>query len=167
MSWLSKIFNYIPVHERRGIYLNMKDCWLINFTKSDITLFIREMGILFPQGSIIYLEGTSISSDVQEYLHSICVKLTARLEIGTIWPRPKIFHIPLVDEYLQKLAEFAETHVMPQICDHLHVLYKDNEILLQGYDIFDKIVYLSNKIDENLIRAFCTKINCKYKKHSA
>ncbi len=85
--------------------------------------------------------------------------------MGTILPRPKIFHIPLVDAYLQSLAHLTDTHALPEVCDHLHV-YKDNEVLLQGYDIYDKRVYVSSTLDEGLIRSFCAKVNCKYKREN-
>ena len=163
MKWLSRIFNYVPAHERKGISLDVRGCWLIDFKKSDFTLFVREMGMLFPEGSTIYLEGTAITPDVQEYLHSIRADKITKVEMGTIWPRPKIFHIPLVAEYLQKLAALTDTHAIPEVCDHFHV-YKDNEVLLQGHDMLDKTVYLSNEIDENLVKDFCAKVNCKYRK---
>lgn len=161
MSWLSKIINYVPAAERRGISLDERNCWRIDLKKSDISLFIREMGILFPRASVVYLEGTAIDPDIQEYLRSIRAEKTTKLEMGTIWPRPRVFHIPLFDEHLQKLAEFTDTHAMPEVCDHLHV-YKDDEVLLQGHDIWDKIVYVSNRIDEGLIKEFCARVKCKY-----
>jgi hypothetical protein len=165
MRWLSKIFDYVPAHERKGISLDERNCWLIDFKKSDIALFIREMGMLFPQGSTIYLEGTAIVSGIQEYLGSIRAEETTKLEMGTIWPRPKIFHVPLVDEHLQRLAEFTDTHAMAEVCDHLHV-YKDDEVLLQGYDIWDKVVYVSGKTGEGPIKDFCARVDCKYRKEN-
>ena len=167
MSWLSKIwnsfFNYVPKQERQGIKLNFKDYWAINIRNVDITTFINEMSILFPEGSIIYIEGTCLDPSIQKYLQAHHAEEITKVETGTIWPRPAFYHISLSEEHLQKLAGFTENYALPEICGHL-IVYRGNEVLLEGYDFFDQDIYLAGKIDENKIRVFCEKVGCSFKK---
>jgi hypothetical protein len=167
MSWLSKIwnsfFNYVPKQEVPGIKLNFDDYWVINVKKVDITAFIREMSILFPDDSVIYIEGTSIDPAIKKYLQAHNAEKITRVEVGTLWPRPTVFHISLSEEHLQKLAEFTDNYALPEICDHL-IVYKGEEVLLEGYDFFAQDINLSGKIDENKVRVFCEKVGCTFKR---
>lgn len=163
MGWLAKLLGYSPSSKRAGISLNDRDSWTVDLRKSDITVFIRELRMLFPEGSNICLEGTSVNSRIRKFFQSNRAETTTKVEGGTIWPRSRFFHIPLTNEIVQKLAEFTETHALPEICDHFHV-YKDQELLLQGYDFLGHSVSLSDKIDEDLIKDFCEKTGCAYKK---
>ena len=162
MSWLSKIFKS-QNQKKRSISFDEKDFWIIDLKESDISLFIKNLEMFFLKEAIIYIEGGSINFKIQEYLDSVQVDVSkiANIQRGTIWPKPKIFHIPLESSVLQKLSEFTDDYDLIELCEHL-VIYKDKKILMAGYDIFDEKIYLSGQIEENLIRDFCDKIGGDY-----
>ncbi len=163
MNWLSKIFNYVPKEKSSGISLDRKTPYWVIKGFRDFPIFIRSLSNLFPKDSVLYLEGSSIADDVQEFLEMRKSKETTKVAIGTIWPRPKAFHMKLTDENISGLATLAENHAGPEICDHLHV-YKNNNVLLEAHDVGDQCISLNGQLSEDQIKALCTKLGSEYKK---
>lgn len=163
MSWLSKILGYVPKKERAGISLNCHEPWWEVSGFEDFSAFLRSLEELFQSDAVLYLEGTCIAKDVQEFLKAKEAEKKSKVAIGTLWPRPLVFHIPLNHENISGLAVLAEKHALPEICTHLHV-YRGNAILLEGHDIFDRFVALSSGLPEAQVQAWCAKLKCTYKK---
>ena len=163
MSWLSKLFGYASKPERAGMSLNRKEPYWVIKGFSDFPAFLKSLENLFPMDSVVYLEGTSIAKDVQEFLKERAPEKTARVELGTIWPRPKTFHMLLTAENITGLAALGEKHVLPEMCDHLHV-YKDNAVLLEAHDVLDQCISLYGALPEERIKALCGQLESEYKK---
>ena len=162
MTWLSKLLGFVPKEEREGIVFTHKNpAWEVSGFK-DFSSFLRCLAKLFPSDAIIYLEGVSIAPEVQEFLNSKMAINQSKVMMGTIWPRPKIFHMQMAQDHLESLASLAERQAVPEICDHIHV-YKNGAVLLEGYDIFDKCIYITHEISEAQIKLFCDALSCTYK----
>ena len=132
MSWLSKILGYVPVKERAGIMLAPSAAWEVPAPR-DVARFLRAVTSLAPPGSVLYLEGGSPSEEVRAYLEERVPAKTTKVAVGTIWPRPKIFHMSITPGNLAGLAELAERHALPELAVHIHV-YKDSDVVLQWHD---------------------------------
>ena len=120
MSWLSRLFGFVPKTERSGISLDRTAPYWVIRGFHDFPMFLRNLQTLFPEGSVLYLEGTAIAEDVQQFCRSRAVEKAAKVEMATIWPRPYVFHIALTAQNLSDLAALAEKHAEPEVCHDLH-----------------------------------------------
>jgi hypothetical protein len=160
---IEKIFPSLPEKERAGITLDMSTCWEVSKVKQKrCTAFFKALGKLVPTGATLCIEGTSISKEVKSFLEAHRVKETCKVQLGTLWPRPSIYHVFCNDETLFELANLSERHAVPEICDHLNV-YKDGEVLLSWYDAFSDPIYISKKLPEDDLKAFCNTLGCSCK----
>lgn len=163
MGWLSKILNYVPAQERKGISLEHDTCWEISYSKNiSVPIFLRALADLVPSGSILYLEDGSPTKQILLYLEERKPAKITKVALGTIWPRPKCFHMEITPANLEGLANLAEKIVSPELAIHLHV-YMDDKVLLEWHDAFDDNCYVSNEIPEDKIKIFCTKLETQYK----
>lgn len=161
MSWLSKLLGYVSKEERKGISLENITCWKISPVEN-FPNFLRALVDLVPAVSTLYLEGGSPKKQIRVYMEERAAKNTTKVAMGTIWPRPQIYHIPITKENLEGLAKFAEKTVSPEICVHLHV-YKDKKVLLEWYDaFFTDPFYASKEIEEDKVKEFCKKLKTNY-----
>ncbi len=162
MGWLSRLLGYVSKQERSGISLSHHETWW-EVSGFSFPSFLKCLSKLFSDDAVLYLEGTSVARDVREFLEVKKIEHPSKVVKGTIWPRPQIFHIRLTPENVSGLAALAEKHATLEICDHLHV-YRDNTVLLEGYDILDCCVSLSGELSESQVKAFCAELQCKYEK---
>src|SRR5262249_17753294 len=117
---------------------------------------------LLPAGSVLYLEGSSVSKDVRDFLRPRQVAHPQKLARGTIWPRPECFHIPATPENIEGLAALFVTHAWPEICNHFHV-YGPAGVILEWYDsFFTDPLYVSKAVPEDTVKSFCDLIGSQY-----
>ncbi len=161
MSWLSKLLKSLPEEERKGIHLDLRiPHWKVSSPRQ-FPSFLRALIELLPQGSIAYLEGGSPRNKLKSFLDKRSIPEVSHLAMGTIWPRPQIFHLPATQENLLALADISEHYAEPEVAIHFHV-YKDNRVLLQWYDAFSYPMYISKEIPENKVKEFCVKLSSEY-----
>jgi hypothetical protein len=82
--------------------------------------------------------------------------------MGTISPRPTVYHVPATETNLLCLADATEGCPDSEIAWHFHV-YQPGKVLLHWYDIFALPLYISKDISEEKIITFCTKLGVDYK----
>jgi hypothetical protein len=88
---------------------------------------------------------------------------TTKVALGTIWPKPKVFHLSIAPEVVQELAALTGQHATPEICDHLHA-YKDGRVLLEWHDAFDQKLLISREVSEEKVAEFCKRLGAKYER---
>jgi len=148
--------------EMAGIMLNMRDCWEVTEIKGvQASNLFKALVNLMPEDSIFCLETTSSVEEVMAFLEANKIPPVTKVQLGTLWPKPAVYHIPLNEQTMQQMAELAVSFVMPEICDHIHI-YKDGEVLLEWFDAFWQPLYVSRKITEDSVKSFCEKIGCDY-----
>ena len=162
MNWLLRLFGVASKGEQAGISFDRTKPYWVMKGYHDFPLFLRNLPKLFPAGSVLYLEGVAISKDVQEFLKDRLPEKTAKLELGTVWPRPQTFHMVLTVQSVEGLARLAENHALPEMCDHLHV-YKDDTVLLEAHDVLDQCISLSGSLPEEQIKVLCGQLGAEYK----
>src|SRR5688572_33003562 len=152
MGFLARLFGAVPQEERRGIRLLDAEPWSVSPTK-DVERFFRALPALMPVGSVAYFEDTA-ESHVARYLQSVSVPPQGRMAIGTIWPRPDCYHVPLTAETMEALAAFLEENPAGFFSAHCHV-YRDDVVLLQWHDAFSNVpMYISRTIGADAVARF-------------
>jgi hypothetical protein len=153
MGIFARLLNAVPKSERDGIRLHETEPWKVSPT-TDVGRFVRALAPLVPEGSIAYFEGTG-EPHVAEYLRGVSIPAPVRVAIGTIWPRPDCYHVPLTVKTMDDLAAFLERRPAGYFCSHCHV-YRDGSVLLQWYDAFtnDDAMYISRAIAGEVVDRF-------------
>ena len=165
MSLLAKIFGAVPKEERTGISMRDAAGWEVSGIKSkSLPEFLRALPSLLPEHSILYLEDTAHSTrDVIAFLESHAASDTSKVALGTIWPRPKLFHVPITAEIMGELAGLSERRVAPEVCIHVHA-YRDGRVLLEWHDAFFQELRISRDITEDKVAEFSRRLGAKYRR---
>jgi hypothetical protein len=80
---------------------------------------------------------------------------------GTLWPRPRVFHLPATREVLTGLADAMERRAWPELAIHVHV-YRGRTVLLEWHDAFSQPLLLSGEFSEQQVSAFCACARLRY-----
>jgi hypothetical protein len=160
MSVLARFFGAVPKKERGGIRLEEGEPWRVGPTK-DVERFIRALPLLVPEDSVAYFEGTG-ESHVAEYLRSVSILQQSTVAIGTIWPRPDRYHVPLTVHTMEALAAFLDEKPAGYFCAHCHV-YRNGRILLQWHNAFtNDPIYVSGTIPGETVASFAQALGSSY-----
>ena len=152
MGFLARLFGGVPKEERGGIRLLDAEPWSVSPTK-DVECFLRALPPLMPSGSVVYFEDTA-EPHVRQYLQSVSVPSQVRVAVGTIWPRPDGYHVPLTAETMEALAAFLEENPAGFVSAHCHV-YRDGVVLLEWHDAFSNVpMYISRTIGADAVARF-------------
>jgi hypothetical protein len=106
-----------------------------------------------PRDAVLYLEGTSFAPEVAQFLEAREPDETPKVERGTIWPRPRGFHLPLSGGGLEQLRVLAPRHAGPEVAHHL-VVYRGGDVLLWAHDAGGGDVLLSRSLPAETVAAF-------------
>ena len=156
MGFLARLFGAGRRNERDGIRLTDDEPWRVGPTR-DVKRFLRALPALMPPGSVVYFEDTG-EPHVGRYLLGVSVPAQTQVAVGTIWPRPDCYHVPLTAEHMEALAGFLETHPAGLFCVHCHV-YRDGVVLLQWHDAFyDDPMYISRTMSDAVVAQFAQAI---------
>lgn len=111
----------------------------------DLSGLLAAISAVMPEGAVLYLEGTSIAPEIRAFLEAHRAEESQRVVLGTSWPRPKTYHLPLTRSNLSQFRELAKKHSEPEICDHV-VVYLGDEVLWYAYDAGSSYVYVSRDL---------------------
>ena len=164
MGWIAKLLGAASKDERGGARFSAAPAWSVGPIK-DAEAFFRALPTFLPTSAILYLEGV-YAEDVIAFLRHHPIAHPLKLALGTIWPRPNYFHIPITSETMAELAKLAEKHAEPEIATHIHAYHNDH-ILLEWHDAFSNPVRISTTFSEARVRDFCESLHCAYKIEAA
>ena len=165
MGWLAKLFRAVPKEEMAGIRLDTsRSYWEVDGPKTFAEMFCALRGWLSP-GSVLYFEGGSPDTEIDDFMAAYSVPEQAHIAVGTIWPRPKIFHVPASQAALTKLAEIMERHAEPELAVHFHI-YHGATVLLEWHDAFSQPILISGEVGEEQIKQFADTLGARYRKKS-
>ena len=158
MNILSNFFNRF---KNDGMRLEVSKAWEIS-PVTDYELFLKSLFVFTTGNTILYFEGTE-EKNLENFLENKIVSNPLKIFQGTIWPKPKKFHIVLSKQNLGELLEHLEKYPVGHFCDHLHV-HDGKKILLEWYDVFtgDSIITANPEIAEEKIKQFSSKLGSKY-----
>ena len=163
MGWISKLFGAVPREQWEGIHLDLtQSYWEVDGPKTFLELFNALQGWL-PEGAILYFEGGSPDTEINDFMATYSVQEQAHVAMGTIWPRPKAFHVPAKLTVLAELARIMEHHAEPELAVHFHV-YHNNLVLLEWHDAFSQPLLISGTIPEEQVKVLADRIGKNFKK---
>jgi hypothetical protein len=158
---LSKLLSRIPPPE--GIRLDIRYPFWELSGETDFSSLLLALPQLLPQGCVLYFEGGSPSADLLKFLQSQLVPERAHVARGTIWPKPRVFHLSAALETMTHLADLMHSRVYPKLAIHFHV-YRDQTVLLEWHDAFTQPMLISGDLPEDLVRAFATQLQMSFTK---
>jgi len=163
MCKLGKLLRSVPKEEMEGIHLNTEEpYWELDGPDTFKDMFSTLKGWL-PENSILYFEGGYPDEEIETFISTYSVPEVSHVAMGTIWPRPKVSHVPATDSNLGRLAEIMSNHAEPELPDHFHV-YCDDKILIEWHDAFSQPLLMSGSFSEEKVKAFTDKIGKSYRK---
>ena len=156
MGFLARLFHAVPKEERVGIRLNETNPWRVSPT-NDASRFLRALPALVPEGATIYFEGTG-EPHVTEYLRRVSTPGQAKVAVGTIWPVPDCYHVPLTAENCEAFAQFLKQQPAGFVCEHCHV-YHQGSVLLEWYDAFGaNPIHVSRVVSPEMVAEFAARL---------
>lgn len=165
MGIFAKLFGALPEAERGGIRLEEPDPWKVSPT-NEVERFLRALPLLVPDDSIAYFEGTG-EPHVAEYLGKVSIPATVQVAIGTIWPRPDCYHVPLTTKTMEALAAFLDENPAGYFCTHCHV-YRHGVVLLAWHDAFGgDPIYVSRAVATEALASFAKASGITYREAAA
>jgi hypothetical protein len=138
--------------DRTGISLGTAVGWRVSGVR-DPEAFFKALPLLAGVGSVLALHDPQ-GRQVQQFLQHNPASESTSVKPGTIWPRPKIYHVECSAQNLEVLEELASRHAPPEIAMHVH-LYRGQQVLLEWYDAFGDPIEISAAFAEDEIRRFC------------
>lgn len=158
MGLLAKLFGAVPREEMSGIHLDMTHPFWEVSGETDFPSLLTALLDLLPEGSILYFEGGSPSGALLEFLREREIPERAHVAYGTIWPRPRVFHLPATPQTMRVLVEITRSCAYPELAIHFHV-YRDQRVLLEWHDAFTQPMMLSGDLPEQKVRTFAEKLS--------
>lgn len=163
MGLLAKIFGAVPREEMGGIHLDItRPFWEVS-GRTDFPSLLSALPDLLPGDSILYFEGGSPRGHLLEFLQEHSVPERAHVAYGTIWPRPRVFHVPASPQTMIRLAELTRSCADPELAVHFHV-YWASSVLLEWHDAFTQPMLLSGDLPEQKVRRFAGRLSMVCKK---
>ena len=171
MNWLSDAFNRILPSKTDGIVMEGDDAWVLDGGERedagrDLAGFLTHALDLFPGDSVLYLEGTSVSKEVQVFLEKNKIAAPCRISRASRWPKAQVYHLHFTSELVSGLRERLTGRPPRALCDHLHI-HREGKLLCQGFDAGWEPLFVSISIPETTIAMFCEKAGYTYKLEAA
>lgn len=163
MGWLADKLGWVPARERRGISVSLRGGYWEVDAAPDLASLLRALDGWLPEGCVLCLEVGEPSSEVEAFMRRHAVPERARVQRGTIWPRPRVFHVPAEREAFSALVELAERHGGPELATHLHV-YRDDEVLLAAFDVLFQEMWLPLTTSEDRVAALAARLGVAHRK---
>jgi hypothetical protein len=147
----------------KGLHIDIKEpFWEVEGPTDFEELFNALIGWV-PNDAILYFEDGSHDKEISAFMNSNAIPEVSPIALGTLWPRPKVYHLPGTDHILRELATIMQHHATPELAIHFHVYVKDN-IILEWHDAFSQPMLMHGSITEEKVKAFADKIGKNYKK---
>jgi hypothetical protein len=144
-----------------GIDLASVDRWVIPGLKEPVPFF-RQLKLLMPANSILYLEGTSIHPEVVRFYETSRAKHPVAVVRDTIFPIPETFHVSMTETVIDGLVELLGHHARPECFDHVKG-YIGDTLLFTFHDAFDRTnLLVSDVIPESGIHEFTAILGTTY-----
>lgn len=163
MGWISKILGAVPKDELGGLRLDIAGQFWEVEGKTDFSTLLQAVHSSLPPDSVLYFEGGSPNKEIIDFMAAHAIPERVHIAYGTIWPRPRVFHVPAQSENIKLLADLAKRCAEPELAVHFHV-YRDKEILLEWHDAFSQPMPFAGSLGEDTVRQFATALGAKYKR---
>jgi len=152
MGWLRDRLGLTTKAERHGVQLDASAPHREILGPRDFPRLLRALDGWLPEGSILYFEGGSPDAEIEAFMAAHAVPESVHLALGTIWPKPRVFHVPAVSATLKRLAEIMERHAEPELAVHFHA-HRDGVVLLEWHDAFSQQMLVAGSVSDEATAA--------------
>src|SRR5687767_14395273 len=115
MGLFARILGGVPRSEWRGIDFDLtRPFWEVSGHTTWPAL-LRALVTLLPNGCILYFEDGSPSGQLAEFLKKEAIPEQAHVAHGTIWPTPRVDHLPATPAVMMRLAELMESRAEAEL----------------------------------------------------
>ena len=139
------------MNDEAPLILREADALKIGYV-TDLYKLLRAIDEAMPKDAVLYLEATDIAPDVASFLESHPAQARREIRANTLWPKPRVFHLPLTGDNLAEFRDLAEKHAEPEVADHL-VVYRGEAVLLWAHDAGDGYVDVARDLTEPIVEA--------------
>jgi hypothetical protein len=151
MTWLGRLFRVVPKEELEGVSLcTTEPYWELDGPRTFGEL-LNALKNWVPDGAVLYFEGGCPDAEILNFMATHSIPELSHLAMGTIWPRPKVFHVPATLVILTKLARIMARHAEPELAVHFHV-YRNDTVLLEWHDAFSQPMLISGCVPDQEVR---------------
>lgn len=163
MGWLGRLFGVVPKEEMEGIRLSTAGSyWEVDGPKTFEEMF-NALKSWVPEDAVLYFEDGSPDAEIDNFIATYSVPEISHVAMGTIWPRPKVFHVQATETILTELARIMKHHAEPELAIHFHI-YRNDSVLLEWHDAFSQAMLMSAAIPEEKVKDFANKIGKNFRK---
>ena len=163
MGWLSKLLGSVPKEELDGLRMDINSpFWDVDGPKT-FTEMLAALDGWLPDSSILYFEGGSPDKEIDQFMATNAIPEQTHIAFGTIWPRPRVYHVPANHEMLAMLSEIMEHHAEPELAIHFHV-YQHGKVLIEWHDAFSQPMLITGEISEDRIKEFTQRLGTEYRR---
>ncbi len=144
----------------QGAFLNTtKLHWEVEGPKTFVDLFKSLQGWV-EKGDVLYFEGGTPDTIISNFMEKYSIPAKLNVGLGTIFPKPKIYHVPAKPDFIKILIDMMENHAEPELAVHFHI-YRDDKIILEWHDAFSQPMLLGN-ILESQVKNLCLRFKKTY-----
>ena len=129
---------------------------------TDYTVFFDILTKSFPNQAYLCFEGGVHPKEFQSFIESSSVVCEIEIRKGTIWPKSKMYHLPISEKIVGIIVEWTEKLAAAELCAHL-MIHDGEEVLLTWYDFPDDPFMVSSKLGEEWVETFAKKLSTSYK----
>jgi hypothetical protein len=157
LGWVARLLGASSKEELAGIEMDVtRPHWSVDGPRTFEELLRALQGWL-PDDAVLYFEGGSPDAEIRAFMRRFAVPEQVRVAMGTIWPRPWVFHVPATAEALAELVRIMDHHAEPQLAIHFHV-YRQGSVLLQWHDAFSGSMLLGGSLKREEAEAFAGRL---------
>jgi hypothetical protein len=165
MGLIARIFGAVSREEMSGICLDTAHPFWELSGKTDFPPLLAALPDLLPDGCTLYFEGGCPSGELLGFLREHGIPERAHVACGTIWPKPKVFHLSAAGETTGRLGDLMRSCAHPELAIHFHV-YRDQSVLMAWYDAFSGPMLLAGGLPEQKVRTFAVRLGMSCRKVS-
>lgn len=141
---------------RQSLLDSQEPVWVIG-DNLDAADFFRALPELLQPDDVMALEDGAHPPVLRSWLKRHGELRKERLPLGSIWPKPTVVAVVASETNLRALAAFADGLANPEVAEHMAV-FRNQQPILEWYDIIDAPVHLSPDLPEETVRAFARRL---------
>jgi len=153
MGWLHKLFRVTPRQELDGVSFDTDEPFWELDGRTNFPRLFRALADLLPDDCILYFEGGSPRSMMQDFFRTHSIPEQTHVAVATLWPRPTCYHIPATAQNLAHLADLTESCGEWEVAVHFHI-YRSGRVLLEWHDIFANPMLLDGRVPAAKVKTF-------------
>ena len=138
-------------------------CWELEEGAVDSMIFLQALPAAFPETTVVFLEGSSIASDIVHIFEQHIDAGSYLPEPQTLWSTGTIkqFRCRFTSSLFEALVSASPHHAEPELFDHIF-LDADRQAVLEWPDAFANCMWIAPSVSEARVSAFAAKLRLSY-----